>query len=164
MASWDIRTATKQYLEPFLAGFPLNFSVKSQVVYLSSLNIPTAAEASSSDGVSLTPEQLSLSVNTVESLLASQSSSAPGLNMLVYIPPIESSPMTVLGSSSDSFLIPRWGGVNIYNYVSKEEQNISFPLNIEVDIRKVMGVWIGQIRSLLGVETVKYVNVTTLYP
>ena len=88
MASWDIRTATKQYLEPFLAGFPLNFSVKSQVwciksnietrlilkipnimtqkyqvVYLSSLNIPTAAEASSSDGVSLTPEQLSLSVN-----------------------------------------------------------------------------------------------------
>ena len=31
MASWDIRAATKQYLEPFLAGFPLNFSVSSQV-------------------------------------------------------------------------------------------------------------------------------------
>ena len=35
MASWDIRAATKQYLEPFLAGFPLNFSVSSQVAYLS---------------------------------------------------------------------------------------------------------------------------------
>ena len=153
MASWDITSATKQYLEPFLAGFPLNFSVSSQVVYLSPLNIPAAS--SSSGGVSLSPEQLGLSVNTVESLLASQSSSAPSLNMLVYIPPIENSPMSVTGSSSDSFLIPRWGGVNIYNYVSSEEQNISFPLNIDVDMRKVMGVWIGQIRSLLGVEHVK---------
>ena len=123
------------------------------MVYLSPLNIPAAAD--SSGGVSLSPEQLGLSVNTVESLLASQSSSAPGLNMLVYIPPIESSPMTVIGSDTDSFLIPRWGGVNIYNYVSNEEQNISFPLNIDVDMRKVMGVWIGQIRSLLGVEHVK---------
>ena len=122
-------------------------------MYLSPLNIPAAAD--SSGGVSLSPEQLGLSVNTVESLLASQSSSAPGLNMLVYIPPIESSPMTVIGSDTDSFLIPRWGGVNIYNYVSSEEQNISFPLNIDVDMRKVMGVWIGQIRSLLGVEHVK---------
>ena len=140
-------------------------------MYLSPLNIPAASD--SSGGVSLSPEQLGLSVNTVESLLASQSSSAPGLNMLVkpvystrvqwikmgflqvYIPPIESSPMSVIGSDTDSFLIPRWGGVNIYNYVSKEEQNISFPLNIDVDMRKVMGVWIGQIRSLLGAEHVK---------
>ena len=155
MASWDIKSATKQYLEPFLAGFPLNFSVSSQLVYLSPLNIPAASESSSSGGVSLSPEQLGLSVNTVESLLASQSSSAPGLHMLVYIPPIENSPMSVKGSGSDSFLIPRWGGVKVYNYVSSEEQNISFPLNIDVDMRTVMGVWIGQIRSLLGVETVK---------
>ena len=140
-------------------------------MYLSPLNIPAASD--SSGGVSLSPEQLGLSVNTVESLLASQSSSAPGLNMLVkpvysacvqwiklgllqvYIPPIESSPMSVIGSDTDSFLIPRWGGVNIYNYVSNEEQNISFPLNIDVDMRKVMGVWIGQIRTLLGAEDVK---------
>ena len=141
-------------------------------MYLSPLNIPAASD--SSGGVNLSPEQLGLSVNTVESLLASQSSSAPGLNMLVkpvystrvqwikmvvllqvYIPPIESAPMSVIGSDTDSFLIPRWGGVNIYNYVSKEEQNISFPLNIDVDMRKVMGVWIGQIRSLLGAEIVK---------
>ena len=91
------------------------------MVYLSPLNIPAAAD--SSGGVSLSPEQLGLSVNTVASLLASQSSSAPGLNMLVYIPPVESSPMTVIGSDTDSFLIPRFGGVNIYNYVSSEEQN-----------------------------------------
>ena len=141
-------------------------------MYLSPLNIPAASD--SSGGVNLSPEQLGLSVNTVESLLASQSSSAPGLNMLVkpvystrvqwikmvvllqvYIPPIESAPMSVIGSDTDSFLIPRWGGVNIYNYVSNEEQNISFPLNIDVDMRKVMGVWIGQIRSLLGAEIVK---------
>ena len=32
----------KQYLDPFLASFPLTFNVKSQVVYLAPLNIPAA--------------------------------------------------------------------------------------------------------------------------
>ena len=49
--------------------------------------------------------------------MVSQSSSAPALNMIVYIPPIETAPMKVAGSSSNSFLIPRWGGVHIHNYV-----------------------------------------------
>ena len=58
-------------------------------------------------------------VNTANTLLSlvSQSSSAPALNMIVYIPPIETAPMKVAGSSSNSFLIPRWGGVHIHNYV-----------------------------------------------
>ena len=154
MANWDIEAATKQYLDPFLASFPLTFNVKSQVVYLAPLNIP-AAETSGGGGVELGPEQLGLAVNSVESVLASQSSTHPALNMILYIPPIESSPMTISKSATNSFLIPRWGGVTVYNYVSGEEQNVKFPLKLDVDMKRVFGVWLGQLRSLLGVEDIK---------
>ena len=138
-------------VDPFLARFPLDFTVKSQVVYLTPLNIPAADSGS----VELSPDQLGLAVNTVESVLASQSSNRPGLNMMVYIPPVESSPLTVSQSDTNSFLLPRWGGVHIYNYVSRDQQNVKFPIHIEIDMERVMGVWVGQLRSLLGVEEVK---------
>ena len=120
------------------------------MLYLTPLDIPAAAP-----GIPLTPEQLGLAVNSVESLLTSQSSTHPALNMIVYVPPIENSPMLISQSESDSFLIPRWGGVNVYNYQSNTEQNVKFPLKIDINMRKVFGVWLGQLRSLLGVEDVK---------
>ena len=121
------------------------------MVYLTPLNIPAADSGS----VELSPDQLGLAVNTVESVLASQSSTHPALNMILYIPPIESSPMTISKSATNSFLIPRWGGVTVYNYVSGEEQNVKFPLKLDVDMKEVFGVWLGQLRSLLGVEDIK---------
>ena len=150
MASWDIKSATSQYLTPFLESLPLNFTVKSQIVYLSPLNIPGTQSSSG-----LTPDQLGLAVNSVESLLTSQSSTHPSLNMIVYIPPVESSPMTIAGSTTNSFLMPRWGGVTVYNYISRDEENVKFPLNIDVDMKQVFGVWLGQLRTLLGVEDIK---------
>ena len=127
--------------------------MKSQLVYLTPLNLPAADSGSGS--VELSPDQLGLAVNTVESQLASQSSSNPGLNMMVYIPPVQISPLTIKQSSTNSFLLPRWGGVHVYNYLSQEQQNVKFPINIALDMEKVMGVWVGQLRSLLGVEEVK---------
>jgi len=151
-ATWDIEEATQLYLQPFLQNFPLNFSIKSQVLYLSPLNIPAASTGSGP--LELSPEDLGLAVNSVESVLASQSSNNPALNLLVYLPPIERIPLTIAESRSDSFLIPRWGGVSIYNYITPHSDNVKFPLKLEIDMVGVVGVWIGQIRSLLGTEEV----------
>jgi len=151
-ATWDISSATRHYLEPFLDTFPLNFTIKSQILYLTPLNIPAAN--SGSGPLELNTEDLGLAVNSVESVLASQSSNNPALNLLVYVPPIDRTPLTIAESSSNSFLIPRWGGVHIYNYVTKESENIKFPLHLNIDMEKVVGVWVGQIRSLLGIEEV----------
>ena len=52
-------------------------------------------------------------------------------------------------------ILPRWGGVHVYNYLSEEEQNVKFPINISLDMERVMGVWVGQLRTLLGVEEVR---------
>lgn len=48
--------------------------------------------------------------------------------------------------------------------VSEEQQNIKFPLNIDVDMETVMGVWLGQIRTLLGVEDIKEYETLPLGP
>jgi len=151
-ATWDISTATKQYLEPFLDNFPLNFTIKSQVLYLTPLNIPAAN--SGSGPLELNPEDLGLAVNSVESVLASQSSNNPALNLLVYLPPIERAPLTIAESRTNSFLIPRWGGVHIYNYITEQSDNVKFPMKLDINMEKVVGVWVGQIRSLLGIEEV----------
>jgi len=151
-ATWNIEAATHKYLQPFLQNFPLNFTVKSQVLYLTPLNIPVAN--SGSGPLELNPEDLGLAVNSVESVLASQSSNNPAINLMVYVPPVERTPLTVAESRSNSFLIPRWGGVHIYNYITEQSENVKFPMKLEVDMERVVGVWVGQLRSLLGIEEV----------
>lgn len=150
-ASWDIEGATATYLAPFLEAFPLDVAVKSQVLYLTPLDIPALAEGSGPAEV--TAEMLGLAVNSVETALASQASARPALNLLVYLPPAERQPVAVQGSNTSTFLIPRWGGVMLYNYLG--EERATFPVTLELDMARVAGVWLAQLRSLLGVEEVE---------
>jgi len=147
MASWEVEEATEKHLNPFLQQLDImvNISVKSQVLYLTALNL-------GEDGSGLGPEDLSLAVNGVESSLASQSSRSPALHLLVYVPTLQVSPVSIRGSTTNSFLVPGWGGVTVYNY-EKEEEQVKFPHRMEVDMDHVMGVFIGQLRSLLGVKS-----------
>jgi len=150
-ASWNIQDSVKNYLQPFIDQFPLEVKINSQVLYLTTLNIPGSLEGQGPLEVS--GDELGTSLNKVESLLSSQSSSHPALNLVVYIPPIHRSPLTIAGSTSNSFILPRWGGVTIYNF-NKEDENVKFPVDLAVDMERVMGVWLGQLRSLLGVRPV----------
>jgi hypothetical protein len=58
----------------------------------------------------------------------------------------------VKNSPTNSFLLPRWGGIHIYNYHVAGEDNFKFPAKISVDMARVMGIWLGQLRILLGVK------------
>ena len=40
-------------------------------------------------------EDLALALNSVESLLSSQSSSSPALNLIIYIPPVHRNPANI---------------------------------------------------------------------
>lgn len=150
MASWDIEAATQLYLQPFLDRFPHQFRIRSQVLYLTGLNIPGTAEGSGP--LQVAADQLGGAINSVESMLASQSSNSPALNFLLYIPPIHRTPLTIANSPTNSFLLPRWGGIIIYNYHLAGEDNFKFPAKISVDMAHVMGIWLGQLRTLLGVK------------
>jgi len=150
-ASWQIEDAVHKYLQPFIDKFPIEVQISSQVLYLMSLNIPGSLEGSGP--LEVDPQNLGTSLNKVESLLSSQSSSNPALNLLVYVPPTLRSPLTIAGSQTNSFILPRWGGLVIYNY-NKEEENVKFPIQLKIDMERVAGIWLGQLRSLLGVRPV----------
>lgn len=156
-ASWDIKNAVDRYIQPFLDQFPLTFRVNSQVLYLTSLHIPAGLEGHGPLEVS--DVELGTALNKMENLLNSQSSSNPALNLVLYIPPIQRIPLTVLGSTTNSFLLPRWGGVHIYNYLPTGDQaSIKFPAVVSVNMERVAGIWLGQLRSLLGVAELKEVE------
>ena len=154
---WGIGPAIDSFITPFVEGLEgiAHFDVKSQVLYLAKLNLKTKAEG---DGYTVTPSDLGLAINPVETQLASHVSVNPRLNFLVYVPTMDGqAPLHIVGDGDDalidsnSFLIPRWGGVCIYNV---PRSNSSADSVAEIDMGKVMGVFLAQLRELLGVQTV----------
>jgi Phosphatidylinositol-glycan biosynthesis class S protein len=65
---------------------------------------------------------------------------------------VSRTPLTIKKSPTNSFLLPRWGGIHIYNYHVAGQDNFKFPAKISVDMAAVMGIWLGQLRTLLGVR------------
>jgi len=154
VATWDIQRAVHKHIKPFLNKFPLEVSVNSQVLYMTDLKLRNSYEK----GMNVTGEQIGLALNHVESLLNSQSSVNPALNLIIYIPTVEQSPLRVQECSSGSFVVPRWGGVVINNYFdmdSPEDMGLKFPIKLDLDMDKISGIWIGQLRTLLGVPNVE---------
>jgi len=153
-ATWNIKEAVDTHLQPFLDNFPLKFRINSQVLYLTSLHIPAGLEGNGP--LEVGEVELGTALNRMENLLNSQSSSNPALNLVLYIPPLQRIPLTVRGSTTNSFLLPRWGGVHIYNYLPENQQDsMKFPVAVSVDMDRVAGIWLGQLRSLLGVAELK---------
>eukprot|EP00088_Acartia_fossae_P044827 TRINITY_DN4783_c0_g1_i4.p1 TRINITY_DN4783_c0_g1~~TRINITY_DN4783_c0_g1_i4.p1 ORF type:complete len:531 (-),score=115.00 TRINITY_DN4783_c0_g1_i4:192-1784(-) len=154
IAHWDIQNAVEAYIKPFLEKFPLQVSVNSQVLYLTDFKLKQTTEG----GLEVTGEQIGLALNHVESLLNSQSSVNPAINLIIYIPRITQSPLTIKDSPSGSFVVPRWGGVLVYNYFDSNDPQFhgaKFPTKLTLDMEKIAGVWLGQLRTLLGVANVE---------
>jgi phosphatidylinositol glycan class S len=157
MAKWNIGAAIDGYVTPFLdvLGNFSAFDVKSQVLYLTRLNL---SPKKSGELNVVTQKDLGLAINPVENQLASHVSSNPRLNFLVYVPTLDQSPLHIVHKNNEllaenSFLIPRWGGVTFYN-IEKANNNNKGPADVDVDTTKVMGVFLAQLRLLLGLQQV----------
>jgi len=150
--TWNIKSAVETYVKPFLNKFPLKVSVNSQVLYLTSLKLNQPMD----NGMNVTGEQIGVALNHVESLLNSQSSVHPAINLIIYIPKIDQSPLRLSDSDKFWFVVPRWGGVLIYNYIGAgvQEHGFKFPTKIDLDMELITGIWLGQLRTLLGVSNV----------
>jgi phosphatidylinositol glycan class S len=48
-------------------------------------------------------------------ITASSASNDPVLHFLLFIPSASHTPLKILTSKSDAFLLPQWGGISIYN-------------------------------------------------
>ncbi|KAI5887108.1 uncharacterized protein SCHCODRAFT_02640756 [Schizophyllum commune H4-8] len=129
MLSWPIRENIKKHLSPTLNDLAslYNFTIESQVQFHAplafepvSLRLETDAEgtdaqsdASEAREAGLTPEQLTVFVNSAEWSLSSSVSNDPVLHFLLFVP---KRPLYILNDSGEpspsrAFLIPQWGGI-----------------------------------------------------
>ena len=136
-----------------------NFTIKSQVLLYSdfdSYKINTEKEMNLNErGFYLKPSDLSIMTNFIENRLGSRISDSSALEFVTYVP--SKQPMFILDNENqklNSFLVPRWGGIFVYN---QEDKNVN---TIEND--HAMKIFLTQFLQLIGVNLNK-VNLKRYY-
>lgn len=156
---WDIEGAVQSYIQPLLNKLaPIaNFSVESQILYYAVLGVNPRYDNSVS-AYTLSADSLSHVINPVEARLGSNAASSnPVLNFLLYVPDAHHSPLFIRDHSkrevpSNAFHSPRWGGIMVYNVNEMYGPESERPVDININMAKVMGVFLAQLRLMLGVQ------------
>ncbi|OWF35994.1 GPI transamidase component PIG-S-like [Mizuhopecten yessoensis] len=157
---WDIEQAVKDYLDPFLQQLQryAKINVQSQVLYFTGF-LKRMRRDDGKQAYLYTDKDLPHVINPLEAKLGSHTSNNPALNFLVYVPSRDQHPIYIVDSKgvevqSNSFLSPQWGGIYIQNAPSPSE-NDTLPVTMELDMRRVMEVFISQLRLLLNFQSQK---------
>lgn len=126
-----------------------NFTIKSQVLLYSDFDSYKVNPEKESDtnirGFYLKPSDLSIMTNFIENRLGSRISDSSALEFVTYVP--SKQPMYILDNENqrlNSFLVPRWGGIFVYN---QEDQNVN---SIQND--NAMKIFLTQFLQLIGVN------------
>ncbi len=97
----------------------------------------------------LKPNDLSIMTNHIESRLGSRISDSSALEFVLYVPPKE--PLFIRSEQADggltkvnAFLVPRWGGVYIYNHGMEQSKTIK--------LDEAMKIYLTQFIELFGVK------------
>ncbi|CAJ1063947.1 GPI transamidase component PIG-S [Xyrichtys novacula] len=157
---WDIEGAVETYIQPLLTKLaPLaNFSIDSQMLYYTMLGVNPRFDGSRGT-YTINSDSLAHVINPVEARLGSNAASSnPVLNFLLYVPDAAHSPLHILDRqkqevTSNAFHSPRWGGIMVYNVNGFYEPEAALPVDININMAKVMGVFLAQLRLLLGVQS-----------
>ncbi|TNN63457.1 GPI transamidase component PIG-S [Liparis tanakae] len=157
---WDIEGAVHTYIQPMLTKLApvADFSIDSQTLYYAMLGVNPRFD-SSLGAYTLHSDSLAHVINPVEARLGSNAASSnPVLNFLLYVPDAQHSPLYIQDRKkrevpSNAFHSPRWGGIMVYNVNSFYGPEVVFPVDVNINMAKVMGVFLAQLRLLLGVQS-----------
>uniref|UniRef100_A0A8C7X628 Phosphatidylinositol glycan anchor biosynthesis, class S n=1 Tax=Oryzias sinensis TaxID=183150 RepID=A0A8C7X628_9TELE len=157
---WDIEGAVQTYIQPFLTKLsPLaNFSIDSQMLHYAMLGVNPRYNNDRGAFI-LHADSLAHVINPVEARLGSNAASSnPVLNFLLYVPDAQHSPLYIqdhkkMDVPSNAFHSPRWGGIMVYNVKNLYGPEAEFPVNININMAEVMGVFLTQLRLLVGMES-----------
>lgn len=156
---WDIEGAVETYIQPLLSKLApvANFSMDSQTLHYAMLGVNPRFD-SVSNAYILNADSLAHVINPVEARLGSNAASSnPVLNFLLYVPDANHSPLYIQDHRkqevpSNAFHSPRWGGIMVYNVNGFYNPDVAFPVDININMAKVMGVFLAQLRLMLGVQ------------
>ncbi|KAM8834482.1 GPI transamidase component PIG-S isoform 2-T2 [Synchiropus picturatus] len=157
---WDIEGAVQSYIQPMLSKLSpvANFSIDSQILYYAMLGVNPRFD-SSHRKYTLSADSLAHVINPVEARLGSNAASSnPVLNFLLYVPDAHHSPLHIRDHRkqevpSNAFHSPRWGGIMVYNVNDEYGPEAELPVDLNIDMARVMGVFLAQLRLLLGVQS-----------
>ncbi|XP_077168932.1 GPI-anchor transamidase component PIGS [Paroedura picta] len=166
---WDIEGAIRRYVEPLLNKLRLvaEISVDSQILYYAALGVVPRFDARSNSFI-LGAHSLPHVINPVEARLGSSAASLyPVLNFLLYVPERSHSPLYIQDKDgaavpTNAFHSPRWGGIMVYNVEPEAANDTSFPRRVDVDMARVMEVFLAQLRLLFGILPVPLPEGTVL--
>ncbi|KAH9478672.1 GPI transamidase component PIG-S [Psilocybe cubensis] len=151
---WKIQDGLKANVNPILHRLsPLhNFTIESQVQFHAPLAF-TPRQLDQAHG--LTPEDLTVFVNSADWTLSSSSSNDPVLHFILFIPSVAHRPLRLLrndgsASASTAFLVPQWGGIIIHNPKLGSFSGEELP---QQDLNDVFYVFTNQLLALLGVPS-----------
>ncbi|PVZ99236.1 hypothetical protein BB558_004733 [Smittium angustum] len=158
---WEIEEAIDEYFYPFIKQVQdlTLFKVTSQVQYLSRLEVePKPIE----NGFSLQTSSLPNFINSAEWNFASTEPTTPSIQMILFIPKGESRPLYLITpkgkkSSTNSFLLPQWGGIVVHNPVVEESKKLEFDSEIILtkhQLKPVFEIFVTQLRRLLGIKNI----------
>ncbi|KAK0192807.1 phosphatidylinositol-glycan biosynthesis class S protein-domain-containing protein [Armillaria mellea] len=153
ITGWDLTNAIHHHVDPIVTALSIlhNFTIESQVQFHAPLAFKPQALDNESFG--LTPEDLTVFINSAEWTLSSSSSNDPVLHFILFVPSGARKPLVILNpdgslSHSNSFLIPQWGGVTIYN---PSDDTPPHRYMSSVDLDTLFPAFSNQLLALLGV-------------
>jgi len=150
-SAWEIEEALKQYIEPLIR--PLftvsDFTIDTQVQLFASFSPSIAGPQldAESNTWKLLQSDLGGFINAAEWPLSPSIGSGPTVNMVVYVPGPSQRPL-LLENGGNSWIIPQWGGVQIFN----PQEHQADHLNVD-DLEPVMLTFADQLMSLMGVPS-----------
>ncbi|CAI5760081.1 unnamed protein product [Candida verbasci] len=156
--NWEIDQAIKESFTPFLSLFPnQNFSITTNINYFSKLN------KQYENGI-IKENELTTFINFNDWNI-NQNNVEHTINFLIYLPKNQ---LSIENSKSNSFLIPRWGGVKIYNSKlplmkhSTINKNELIPIlqTFQAHVFKLFGIPNGNISSFKRINLYNHIKST----
>ncbi|KAK3880336.1 hypothetical protein Pcinc_015164 [Petrolisthes cinctipes] len=164
--NWDAKAAVDEYLGPVVRQLEsvAVVSVRSQVLYMTGLSV-TPEWSPHHQHYALPHHQLPLTINAIEAKLGSFVWTRPSLHFVVYVPRENQMPLVIHSPdgtplTTNSFLVPRWGGVMIHNVPPVDNTNTTTtaamsPRYLTLDSHWVMSTVITHLHHLLPIPTLK---------
>lgn len=148
-SAWDIDEALAEYINPLIEQLsPISkFTIDTQVQLYAAFSPSIAGPVfdASKNHWSLKYSDLTGFVNAAEWPLSPSIGSGPTINLVLYVPSPDKSPLVIEDNQGTSWTIPQWGGVQIHDLAGKAVEKLT--LN---DLQPDMLAFADQIAALLG--------------
>ncbi|EGV65067.1 hypothetical protein CANTEDRAFT_113394 [Yamadazyma tenuis ATCC 10573] len=152
--SWDTQTI-QDLLSPLLDSLQhyANFTISTQVQYYSKLNIKSEFDEKSNT-YKVKESDLSNFINFGDWNLNTNDIN-PSINFIIYYPSSnhQNLPMVIENSETNSFLVPQYGGLHIFNKKIDILTDDNEVYICDVELIEIMEIFSSQLFKLLGVPS-----------